>query len=370
MNIRPMITTDFETTGPYTGLAAIESKLLKHNFLVVENNHTYLGVLTVSDAIRNPRKLVIDCLTEKPGLEADCDLDTALRIMEKYSLHILPAFESKRFLGIICYRNIIKNIHALNRRIQHDNLQRIGQLETTQFVSRGIAHDFNNILMNILGNISLSKLRIPENHPVQTFLEAVEAAAMRCTRMTQQLMNYSLNHKPEIKSLDVEEIIRTTTDFALRGTSVRVEYSFSPDTGSISANADQIKQMLENLLINAVQAMEPEGQIRIATHAEMITRESDLPLEPGRYVIIRIADTGCGIPAQVLDNIFNPYFTTRENGNGIGLALVHAIIQTHNGHISVDSLPEKGTTFSIYLPRSHNPIIEKTPDAQNSSSPA
>ena len=225
------------------------------------------------------------------------------------------------------------------------------KLESLGILAGGIAHDFNNILTAILTNVTLAKAYTADERTVQK-LSTVEKAIQQAKDLTQQLLTFSRGGAPIRKTTTIGDLIRDTAGFALRGSNVRCRFSIPHNLWSVNIDEGQISQVINNLIINADQAM-PEGGI-LDIHAEniRITGPRQAPLPPGAYIAISIKDQGVGIPEQHIDKVFDPYFTTKHKGIGLGLATTYSIIKHHNGHISVESPPGEGATFTIWLPAS------------------
>ncbi|HKI50807.1 MAG TPA: ATP-binding protein [Geothermobacteraceae bacterium] len=218
------------------------------------------------------------------------------------------------------------------------------KLESLGVLAGGIAHDFNNILTAVLGNISLA--RHQKNHPekLSRLLEEAERATVRAKDLTKQLLTFAKGGEPVKRVFNVGEMLREATNFAACGSSAKCKIVIPEDLWPINADAGQISQVIHNLVINAIQAM-PEGG-RLSVSAENIEPRSG----GEKFVKISIADTGSGIPEEHLQLIFEPYFSTKPQGSGLGLAVCHSIIKKHGGKIRTDSAPGQGTTFFITLP--------------------
>jgi PAS domain S-box-containing protein len=236
---------------------------------------------------------------------------------------------------------------------------RIQKLESLGLLAGGIAHDFNNILTAILGNISLSRLLVQSDDELSELLGEAEAASIRAQVLTRQLLTFAKGGAPVKETASITEIIRESCGFILHGSKSRC--SFLIEEGLLNAEADvgQLNQVINNIVLNASQSMPEGGIIKIAAENTVIVKESGMPLTPGRYVKISVTDQGSGIPEKYLSKIFDPYFTTKQKGSGLGLATAYSIIKRHEGHISVESQLGVGTTFGIYLPASDKPLHEK-----------
>ena len=224
------------------------------------------------------------------------------------------------------------------------------KMEAVGRLAGGVAHDFNNILTAILGNIGLAALDEKIGPRVQDRLAQAEAACLRAQALSQQLLTFAKGGAPVRKLCSVAELLTESTVFACVGSPVRCETTFPENLWWIEADPGQIDQVFQNLTINAVQAMPIGGTIKVWAENLTLGTDSGLPLSAGRYIKISLRDQGMGIPAEHLPRIFDPYFTTKQKGSGLGLASVYAIIEKHHGHIGVESKPGVGTTFYIYFP--------------------
>lgn len=240
-------------------------------------------------------------------------------------------------------------------------LQRMEKLESLGLLAGGIAHDFNNILTAILGNISLARTY---NDPVQRDkrLEEAEKASINAKDLTQQLLTFAKGGEPIKETVSIGNILKETTSFLLRGSKNKCEFHISNDLLPVDVDRGQISQVISNIIINADQAMPNGGKIFISAENKVIKEEDHLPLKPGVYIKISIKDEGIGIPKEYIQKIFDPYFTTKNKGTGLGLTITHSIIKNHDGYISVESELGKGTTFHIYLPASSNELPKEQQD--------
>lgn len=233
------------------------------------------------------------------------------------------------------------------------------KLESLGVLAGGIAHDFNNILTGILGNISLAKMSTSPENMAYRRLDEAERASERAKDLTYQLLTFSRGGAPIKTAASIGQIVMDSADFAHRGSNVRCEYTIAEDIQPVEVDEGQISQVIHNLIINAVQAMPDGGLVRIT--AENVTEvPASLP-DDRHYVRVSIKDNGIGIPEENLTKIFDPYFTTKTKGTGLGLATVYSIIRNHSGLIRVESHMGEGTEFQIYLPTSEErlPRIER-----------
>jgi len=230
--------------------------------------------------------------------------------------------------------------------LQHEREKR-QRLESLGLLAGGIAHDFNNILTGIVGNLSLARMMIASDHRAAGRLDECEKAAKRASELTQQLLTFARGGEPVKKKVDTAQLINEAVSFGLRGSNIRAEVHLDTGLWSIDADEGQINQALNNLLINASQAMPDGGTVTVK--AENIVAE-DASKPAGHFVRITIRDSGIGIPADILSKIFDPYFTTKVGGTGLGLASVYSIIKRHGGRVNVFSEVGHGTEFEICLP--------------------
>jgi PAS domain S-box-containing protein len=243
-------------------------------------------------------------------------------------------------------------------------LERIkaSKLESIGLLAGGIAHDFNNLLTAIIGNIALAKTYSDPEGKAFFRLKQAEKALFRSKNLTQQLLTFSKGGDPVKKSVAIADVIRESASFALRGANVKCTFDIAADLWKSFVDIGQLSQVLQNLVINADHAMAAGGIITITVQNFTVTPENRLPLQQGKYVKISFQDHGQGIPSRDLPKIFDPYFTTKKDGSGLGLSIVHSIVKNHEGHIEVDSIPGEGTTFHIYLPASLENDLRAEPE--------
>lgn len=224
------------------------------------------------------------------------------------------------------------------------------KLESLSLIAGGIAHDFNNILMGILGNINLMQLEdnLPEN--AQESLKSLETAVLRARLITNQLLTFSKGGKPIKKLARIGPLIQDSINFIMHGSNCKVHSEIQDNLSPVAMDEGQISQVINNLLINAQQSMKEGGKITINVKELEIPSLLNAHLPPGDYIYIEIIDEGHGIPEKYHDKIFTPYFSLKEEGNGLGLATAYSIITKHNGYLGFDSEEGRGTTFYIYLP--------------------
>jgi signal transduction histidine kinase/ActR/RegA family two-component response regulator len=251
-----------------------------------------------------------------------------------------------------------------DRKMMEQEMIKAQKLESVGILAGGIAHDFNNILTGVFGGIQLAKMTCEPDSETHEILAEAEKASLRATDLTRQLLTFAKGGAPVKQITSIEEIIRESAGFALRGSKVRCEFSFPEDLYRVEVDIGQISQVVNNLMINANQAMPDGGVITIGAENLTIRDDKLFPLPKGDYMKFSVQDQGAGISEDNLSKIFDPYFTTKETGSGLGLATSYSIIKRHGGLIEVESEAGKGTTFNIYLPASKGSVIEAVPSGK------
>lgn len=238
---------------------------------------------------------------------------------------------------------------TIRKRMEQESIKN-SKLESISVLAGGIAHDFNNFLAVILGNIALLKKIINPQDKKARLLSEAEKAAFQATNLTHQLLTFSKGGTPIKEIINLSQILEDAISLALSGSTAKCKINISENLWYVQADKGQIYQVINNLIINAYQSMPNGGTIYLSCKNTVIEKTELIPLEPGKYVRISIKDEGIGIVEENILKIFDPYFTTKQHGHGLGLATSYSIINRHGGHISVESKVGKGTTFDIYLP--------------------
>lgn len=262
-----------------------------------------------------------------------------------YTIHTVVCLED-RAPQLFCI-----NVDLSERKRAEEERLKLDKLESLGVLAGGIAHDFNNLLTAILGNISLAHLET-EVGEIQGRLQDAEKACLQASGLARRLLTFAKGGKPIKKPQQVTDLLLESTSLVLCGSRCRCEFAFAENSWPVAADSGQIQQVFSNLLINADQAMPEGGVITLGTENIFLQNGEAGPLAPGKYVKITVADQGIGISPANLPKIFDPYFTTKDTGNGLGLATVYAIIKGHGGHIQVASQPGQGTAFTLFLPAS------------------
>jgi len=328
------------------------------------------------DAAGKPLKWVFHIVNEETGREVEDPATKVLRegVVVGLANHtVLIAKDAKRrpiddsgapildkngnIIGVVLvFRDVTE------RQRMEEELQKAQKLESLGILAGGIAHDFNNVLMGILGNIMLAKEYTTPEHKGYERLTEAEKACLRAKDLSQQLLTFSRGGAPVKEIASVGELLKEAACFAVSGSNVRCEFAVADDLWPAEIDTGQISQVINNLIINANQAMPEGGIIKVRAENMVVDAGQALPLEKGMYIKISIEDQGIGIIKKHLPKIFDPYFTTKSKGSGLGLSVVYSVVKKHNGIVEVTSQPEVGATFIIYLPASVHGMAKKEKD--------
>ena len=288
------------------------------------------------------------------GIHADVPPHTILkgqtgrmRLVEGRLVPIADA-SSKRIGAVLVLRDITES-QRMEEKLQH-----AAKMESVGILAGGIAHDFNNILTAVLSNLTLLQLDLNGMPDQAALVSEAVSATKRAADLTLQLLTFAKGGDPVRTAVHLQEIVKEAATFAHRGSGVKSEFELPADLWAANVDKGQISQVIQNLVINATQAMADGGTIRIAAANERIPPGAHPVLAEGEYVRITVGDSGAGIAPENLGKIFDPYFTTKLQGHGLGLATVFSIIRRHQGHIEVSSVLGSGTTFTFWLPAAPN----------------
>jgi len=259
------------------------------------------------------------------------------------------------YQGAVARQGVIRDI--TERKRLEEELMKAQRIESLGILAGGIAHDFNNILTPILSNISMARMYGELGSEVDEMLTDAEKATLRAKSLTQQLLTFSKGGAPVKRIASISKLLSDSSRFALSGSSVTCKYSIPEDLWAVEMDEGQVGQVIHNLVINADQASPAGGTIKIGAENVVIGPKSPLSLEEGKYVCISIADSGIGIPEEHLSRIFDPFYTTKVRGSGLGLSTSFTIIKKHEGTIQVKSELGVGTIFCIYLPASGETLV-------------
>jgi two-component system cell cycle sensor histidine kinase/response regulator CckA len=272
---------------------------------------------------------------------------------------VVPALINATVTEVEGKRQIITITRDMTERKRlEEELLRSEKLRSIGILAGGIAHDFNNILTAILGNISLLQATLRTESHVCEHLEEVEKASLRARELTRQLLTFSRGGEPVRKPFMPEPLIRESATLALRGRATACEFRIDSDLSPVDGDEGQVSQVLRNLVINASQAMNGNGFIIISASNRDIRQEEIHGLASGTYVAIMVTDHGIGISEEHRSRIFDPYFTTKPDGRGLGLAVCHSIVTSHRGAITAVSQIGHGSVFTVYLPVADRAIMD------------
>lgn len=258
---------------------------------------------------------------------------------------------------------VINNV--TDRHLLEEQILRTQKLEAVGLLAGGIAHDFNNLLQGVFGNISMVKMNSDKDSAGYQMLEEAERALNLARNLTRQLLTFSKGGEPVKKVISLPSIIQDSVKFSLSGSNVSYTFSVDENLWSVEADEGQISQVINNIVLNASDAMPDGGTVKILVKNVLIDGKRILPLKHGRYVMIAIEDSGIGIPRHYLSKIFDPYFTTKQKGSGLGLATSYSIIKKHGGIVNVTSELGAGSTFFIYLPASEKKLPSEKPEKKD-----
>ncbi|MDD5673712.1 MAG: ATP-binding protein [Chitinivibrionales bacterium] len=261
----------------------------------------------------------------------------------------------------IGYLWIIKEISELVR--IRNEMQKIQALESIGILAAGVAHDFNNLLGGLLGFIDLAHRSVENPAECTEHLEGAKDAVQKARDLTAQLLALSKGGIFQKQVASIAKILQNSLRICTVGSPVKTEVFIQEGLWNCNVDQAQISQALNNILINAIQAMPAGGTLAVYAVNVELTEQEIASLSAGKYISISIRDTGCGIPNEIIDHVFDPYFTTKEKGSGLGLAVAWSVIRQHNGHIGVGSAPEQGSVFTLHIPATtaaiENALAEK-----------
>ncbi len=236
------------------------------------------------------------------------------------------------------------------------------KMESLGRLAGGVAHHFNNILCGVLGYLELLKNRVQYDKVSQTYVAKMEKSTLKAAELIRKILAFAQGARTKIEKINLNRLIMdlATTLKETLDANIEINLDLDPNIYPIEGDPNQIYHALFNLCVNAQDAMPEGGQITIKTENKEILPHSlsavrfssNAQLEPGRYVVIAVSDTGMGIKPEIQDKVFDPFFTTKEpgQGTGLGLSMVHGIVKAHGGYIDLKSFPGRGTTFYLYFP--------------------
>lgn len=288
--------------------------------------------------------------TDLVGATMITALDGTERVVEMNASPIADSRGGKSGT-VLVLRDITERHRAAEER------QKAEKLESLGVAAGGIAHDFNNLLTAILGNLSLVLSAGKVEDAAGERLASAKRASLRAQELAQQLLTFAKGGAPIKQTASIGQLVRDTVTFHLRGSRVAGEFHIPDELWPVEVDAGQLSQVIQNLTINADQAMPAGGTLRVAcSNIELNAGNTRLGLTPGRWIKITVQDEGIGIAEEHIKKIFDPYFTTKAKGSGLGLATSYSIMKAHGGVIDVVSQPGEGTVFYLFLPATDKPL--------------
>ncbi len=288
----------------------------------------------------------------------DGDLDTVIELLRQGADdYILKPFsEDKLLLNI---KRLIKKLDYRSK-IEQDNIdfQKKKNLQSLGFLARGIAHDFNNMLAAILGYIEVASSLVDGGNKkeIKELLNGGAHGVNQAKKITSALLTFAEGGTPVKERVELDSFFKTYLLPGYHAKTVAVTFRVKGEIHPIAADPDQMLQLFNSVMDNAFKALGDKGSVHISCCNVRAFEDTSIPVSTGEFAVVRIADTGKGIPGNILPHIFDPYFTTKtigqKKGVGLGLAICHSIVQRHNGYITAESEPGKGTKISVYLPKS------------------
>ena len=391
MKARFLLHSTFTPVTGYDGISAIRENLLANGFLVVKDENTFKGILTPENIVQAPHNLVIDCVRDRPVVDYDQGIDDILGIMESQGFNVLPVFKRGEFAGVIQQSDIIEyfkdytcdleekvkqqtaELKATNERLSQEiadrqrleekNIklvlknQQAHKLQSIGNLAGGIAHDFNNILSSIIGYTELTLCEVDRGSEVEENLQEIYKAGKRARDLVKQILTFARRTGEDVRPVRIDQVVKEA--LALLRSTIPANIDIQQDINSaawINGNPALLEQVVVNLATNAVDAMEVcGGTLSVALCDvdvdEALANDQDLA-RSGAFVRVTVSDNGVGIAPDVIQSIFDPYFTTKATGKGtgMGLAIVHGTVKKYGGSIAVDSQPGRGTAFTVLLP--------------------
>ena len=297
-----------------------------------------------NDAIEKRAPQSVECEATWPDGNVRRTIDTRF-----------PVFDENG--NIVARGTIVRDVTELRR--TELNLRQAQKMEAIGQLTGGIAHDFNNMLAVILGNLELATLTLEKNHPAIRYLQPAITASDRGATLTQRLLSFARKQPLRVTTVDLRNLVTNLKDMLRQTMGKTIDVEVLNPTGwlwSCEVDPAQLEQALLNLALNARDAMPHGGKLTIQTANVCLdqTFAEENSIEPGHYVVLTVSDTGCGLPPDTEEQIFEPFFTTKDvgQGTGLGLSMVWGFVKQSRGHVAVHSVPDEGTTFRLYLPRS------------------
>ena len=324
----------------------------------------------VEEALGQPVAAILDLVQAETGLDAECPVGRVLEdgLVVDLAKHLVRARDGTRTpidgsaavvrddegavagVVVVC-RDVSGRLREQREREKlQDRLFEAQKMEAVGVLAGGIAHDLNNLMTTVIGYSSLMLSRPVDESLVQRGITSIKEAGERATSLLQQILDLDRSHAPEPKVLDLNAVVSDMEELLPRllGVGTEVVVSLEPEAGHVQADPAQLEQVIMNLVVNAHEAMPEGGTLTVETGQERIRRAPSA--QPGAFVSLSISDTGTGMDAETVEQIFEPFFSTKKSGTGLGLPIAATIVRQHDGWIEVDSQPGRGSTLRVYLP--------------------
>ena len=243
-----------------------------------------------------------------------------------------------------------RRIAQANQLALDKHIQQAEKIEAVGILAGGIAHDFNNLLGVMVGSASFALMNLELPDEARECLTEIEQGVKEAQGLTHQLLTFAQGGSPIKKRVDLNRVVRESAQFTLQGEKAQCELDLCDGLWTADVDSGQLGQAISNLIENACQAMPGGGVVRIRTENLDVESQCGLPLLPRQYVKVTIQDDGLGISEEKIQRVFDPYFSTKDQGSGLGLATTYSVIKQHEGHIEVESVEGEGATFRLYLP--------------------
>ncbi len=346
--------------------------VIDRDFNIVRVNDTFLKLLGMTREGVMGRKCYEIFPSDSVCHTADCPHVRILSGEESVEIEVeKPRRDGTKFPAIVKaapFRNpegelvgIVEDIRDVSeRKKMEEAILKARNLESVSLLAGGIAHDFNNLLQGLLGNISIAASHLRPDDKAHRYIAHTQNIAGIARSLTGQLLSFSRGYTPVRKPLLLCDKLAEWVNFALTGTNLKGDFDIGDDSTTVEVDEGQIRQVIQNLVLNARDAMPNGGRLKVRSQRVHCGKDEGAALKEGMYMKISISDQGTGIPGKNLNRIFNPYFSTKnmgtQKGMGLGLAICHSIMDQHGGSITAESRENIGSTFTIYLPISEKEV--------------
>lgn len=342
--------------------------LIKPDFTILWTNRSMNELCNYNEDSLKGKKCYEVLKSDACGTEK-CHVFKVLKEKVQVKQELYVTINGSKRLCVVCASplfddegNIAAILEDFTDIMEFNNMEKeilkLQKLNSLSILAGGIAHDFNNFLTAIIGNISLAMM-MEQNSQILDILKEAEKSSMMAKELTQQLLTFSRSGIPKKESLSIRTLLEESTSFALMGSNVRCNFHIEDDIWNVEADRRQINQVVNTIVINSRQAMPSGGIIKVNAQNFVQDNNLSIPLQKGNYVRIAFEDNGAGIPEEYLPRIFDPYFTTKQQGSGLGLAVAHSIIKKHNGFINIESVNGVKTVVEIFLPTSQEELKQE-----------